>query len=176
MSDGRGLAVVRRNLAQSNRRIPLQGVPDHCGLIGNEWADVAAGEAATTVTQNHQQAITYKTAKAFIGRELVDPPTTHERMKAVFDRDLEPLSRRDAVLIAHLRSGHCRKLAAYRSIVATNFSSHCPHCDVEVETLEHWLQECQATAVKRLRVFMGAAPLLSVLVTSPRTVLAFAQM
>ena len=86
-SDGRGLAVVRSNLAQSNRRILLQLVPDHCGLIGNEWSDVAAGEAATTVTtyQDHKQAITYKTVKALIGRDLVDPPMTHETTKAVFN-------------------------------------------------------------------------------------------
>ena len=50
ISDRKGLAVVRSNLAQSNRRILLQWVPGHCGLIGNEWADAAAGEAATTVT------------------------------------------------------------------------------------------------------------------------------
>ena len=110
ISDGKGLAVVRSNLAQSNRRILLQWVLGHFGLIGNEWTYAAAGEAATTVTPNqvHQQAITYKTAKALIGRELVDPPTTHERTKAVFEgpRDQEPLSRGDAVLIAQLRSGH----------------------------------------------------------------------
>ena len=52
MSDGKGLAVVRSNLTQSNRRIILQWVPGHCGLIGNEWADAAAGEVATTVTPN----------------------------------------------------------------------------------------------------------------------------
>ena len=113
--------------------------------------------------QVHQQAITYKTAKALIGRELVEPPTTHVRTKAVFDGpcDQEPLSRGDAVFIAQLRSGHCRKLAAYRSIVETNFSPICPHCDMEAETLEHWLQDCPATAVKRIRVFGGAAPQLS---------------
>ena len=176
MSDGKGLAVVISNLAQSNRRILLQWVPGHCGLIGNEWADVAAGDAATTVTPNqvHQQAITYNMAKALIGRELVDPPTTHERTKAMFDglRDQEPLSRGDAVLIAQLRSGLCRKLAAYRIIDESNFSSICPHCDMEAETLEHWLQDCPAMAVKRIRLFGGGAPQLSV--TSPKTVLAFA--
>ena len=177
ISDGKGLAVVHSNLAQSNRRILLQWVPGHCGLIGNEWADVAAGEAATTVTPNlvHQQAITYKTAKALIGRELVDPPTTHVRTKAVFDGPRnQPLSRGEAVLIAQLRSGHCRKLAAYRSIVETNFSPICPLCDMEAETLEHWLQDCPATAVKRILVFGEVALQLSVLVTSPKTVLAFA--
>ena len=135
------------------------------------WADTAAGAAATndTSSQDHQQAITYKSAKALIGREVVDPQTTHERTKAVFDgpRDQEPLSRCDAVLMAQLRSGHCRKLATYRNVIESNFSSICQHCEAEAETLEHWLQECPATAAKRTRVFGGAAPQLSVLVTSP---------
>ena len=128
-------------------------------MIGNEWADTAAGAAATndTSSQDHQQAITYKSAKALIGREVVDPQTTHERTKAVFDgpRDQEPLSRCDAVLMAQLRSRHCRKLAAYRNIIESNFSSICPHCEAEAETLEQWLQECPATAAKRTRVFGG---------------------
>ena len=32
---------------------------------------------------------------------------------------------------------------------------------MEAETLEHWLQECPATAVKRIRVFGGWHPNLS---------------
>ena len=76
--------------------------------------------------------------------------------------------------MAQLRSGHCRKLAANRNIIESNFSSICPHCEAEAETLEYWLQECPATAAKRTRVFGGAVPQLSVLVTSPKAVLAFA--
>ena len=83
-------------------------------------------------------------------------------------------ARPDAVLIAQLRSGHCRKLAAYRSVVDANSSPTCPYCEADHETLEHWIQECPATAVKRIRVFGGTAPHLSVLVSNPRAVLAFA--
>ena len=161
-SDGRGLAMVRRNLDQAYRQIILQWIPGYCGLIGNEWANTAAGAAATndTSSQDHQKAITYKSAKALIEREVVDPQTTHERTKAVFDgpRDQEPLSRCDAVLMAQLRSGHCRKLAAYRNIIESNFSSICPHYEAEAETLEYWLHECPATAAKRTRVFGGRHP------------------
>ena len=71
----------------------------------------------------------------------------------------DPLSRPDAVLIAQLRSGHCRKLAAYRSVVDANSSPTCPHCETDHETLEHWIQECPATAVKRIRVFGGRHPI-----------------
>ena len=89
-------------------------------MVGNEWANTAAGAAATndTSSQDHQQAITYKSAKALIGREVVESQTTHERTKAIFDgpRDQEHLSRCDEVLMAQLRSGRCRKLAAYRNI------------------------------------------------------------
>ena len=177
-TDDNGLAQLRACLARLRSPVILQWVLGHCGLVGNEWADKAAGESAisTYVSLSNLGGISFQSAKALIKREIVDPPTSHLRTKAVFDgpRNSDPLSRPDSVLIAQLRSGHCRKLAAYRSVVDSNSSPTCPYCEADHETLEHWIQECPATAVKHIRVFGGTAPHLSVLVSNPRAVLAFA--
>ena len=133
-SDGPELMKVRRALSMLNRRVFIQWVPGHIGLIGNEWADSAAGDAAAMTTEAETEGeISYQMAKAFIGREINDPPISHARTKMVFDgkRKATALSRKDAAMLAHLRS---------------------------------WLQECPATAQKRIRGFGGAAPPLSVLV------------
>ena len=142
-----------------NRRVFIQWVPGHIGLIGNEWADSAAGDAAAMTTEADMEGeISYQSAKAFIGREINDPPISHARTKMVFDgkRKATALSRKDAVMIAQLRSGHCHKLAAYRNIVDAESSPYCPHCKVTPETLEHWLQECPATAQKKNPRFRGS--------------------
>ena len=139
-SDDKGLAQLRAGLSRLRSPVILQWVPGHCGLVGNEWANKAAGESAisTDVSLPNLGGISFQSAK-IIKREIVDSPTIHLRTKAVFDgpRNSDPLSRPDAVLIAQLRSGHCRKLAAYRSVVDANSSPTCPHCEADPETLEH---------------------------------------
>ena len=141
-----------------NRRVFIQWVPGHIGLIGNEWADSAAGDAAAMMTEAETEGeISYQSAKAFIGREINDPPISHARTKMVFDgkRKATALPRKDAVMLAQLRSGHCHKLAAYRNIVHAESSPYCPHCKDAPETLEHWLQECPATAHKKESAVSG---------------------
>ena len=109
------------------------------------------------------------------GKSTTRPQNTFgQRQSSKARVDNAPLPRPDTVLIAQLRSGHCRKLAAYRNIVDANVSPNCPYCVDGIETLEHWLQDCPATAAKRFRVMGGVAPQLSILVTNPRAVLAFA--
>ena len=174
-SDKAGAAEVRRGLFSLNREVLLQWVPGHCELIGNEWADDAANSAwssASTTSTSLAGRLTFEAAKAIVKREVVDVEITHSRTKAVYceNRSDEPLTRREAVLLAQLRSGHCRSLAAYRNIIDANSPAMCPYCEEEYETLEHWLQECPATRIKSIRCFGGAAPPLSVLV---RAVLAY---
>ena len=178
LSDGSDLAETRRILNSLNTRVSLQWVTSHIGLIGNEWADVEADAVAASDEEPAATdgGITFQTAKAFTKRETMDPAISHERTKAVFNgkRDPVSLSRKDSVLLAQLRSGHCHKLAAYRNIVDADSSATCPHCQGAPETLEHWLQECPATARRRIREFGGAAPLLSALIEQPEAVIAFA--
>ena len=134
LSDGSDLAETRRILNSLNTRVSLQWVPGHIGLIGIEWADGEAGAAAASASDEEPGAtyggITFQSAKAFTKRETMDPAISHERTKAVFNGKRAPfsLSRKDSVLLAQLRSGHCHKLAAYRNIVDADSSATCPHC------------------------------------------------
>ena len=172
LSDGSDLAETRRILNSLNTRVSLLWVPGHIELIGNEWANGEAGAAAASdeVPAATDGGITFHTAKAFTKRERMDPAISHERTKAVFNGKRAPvsLSRKDSVLLAQLRSGHCHKLAAYRNIVDAYSSATCPHCQGAPEKLDHWLQECPATARRRIREFGGAAPPLSALVKNQR--------
>ena len=176
--DSMKTAALRKSLNSLMSPTLLQWIPGHCGLQGNEWADKAAGDIAADRETAHatQSGISFQAAKSYIKREMLEPPISHVRTLAVYDgkRDAEPLQRPDAVLLAQLRSGHCRKLAAFRNVVDSYSSPTCPHCEEGFETLEHWLQVCPATAAKRIRVLGGVAPPLSILVSNPRAVLAFA--
>ena len=154
--DGRLLDELRKNLAIVKCSVILQWVPGHCGLIGNDWADVEAGKSAiaTDDRTDGYQGISFRAASSLIIQEISNPSVSHERTKAVYSgkRDRILLPRKESVILAQLRSGHCTRLAAYRSIIS-NSSPQCPFCEGGEETLEHWLQECPATAAKRIRGF-----------------------
>ena len=114
-------------------------------------------------------------AKARIRRLIKDPPITHARTRAVIRASAAQLSRKEAVLLAQLRSEHCRRLAAYHKVVDDTADATCTQCGREPETLEHWLQKCSASAARRIAEFGVATPPLSVLVENPVAVLAYAR-
>ena len=178
--ESKGITSVRNKLDGMKSKIFLQWVPGHCGLTGNEWADEVAGDAAgnaskESIVDPSTNEITFQAVKAFIKREMKDPPTTHIRTMAVYEgtKSKTIFPRKDEVMMAQLRSGHCHRLAAYRNVVHKDSSPLCPHCEMDYETLEHWLQCCPATAVKRIHGFGGPAPPLAVLVEDPKAVIAY---
>ena len=84
-------------------------------------------------------------------------------------------SRREMVLLAQLRTGHCRHMAAYARIVNQLASPICPHCGEEPEEVEHWLQRCPAWLVARHNIFGAQPPPLSVLARAPTEVSLYAR-
>ena len=133
LGDDADMTKVRRILTATDRQVTLQWVPGHCDLVGNDWADSAAGEAAAAPLQHPDDiidtppssSISFEAARALILREIIDPPTTHQRTKTIYADDEgnqknqkkniqngPRISRKEAVLLAQLRSGHCHTLAA----------------------------------------------------------------
>ena len=177
-ADDSQLVELRRQLEGSKQHIVIQWVPGHCGLIGNERADMEARTASTgrRKAKEEGRSVPLCTAKARIRRLIVDPPVSHVRTKLVYQgiKGKAVLSRKEAVLLAQLRSGHCRRLAAYRHVVEEGVSPTCPNCKKEPEDMVHWLQKCPATAEKRRKAFGGTSPPLSVLYQEPVAALAYA--
>ena len=75
-------------------------------------------EAKEATTMDGQvMPISFSAARAAIKRHIKDQAPTYPLVKATYkdhsvERDKEIPSRKDAALIAQLRSGHCLKLAA----------------------------------------------------------------
>jgi len=55
---------------------------------------------------------------------------------------VEISSRKDAIILAQLRSGHSNLLRAYRHVIDPLVDPTCPKCVEGQHTLEHWLTEC----------------------------------
>ena len=85
------------------------------------------------------------------------------------------MARKDSVLVAQLRSGHCYRLRAYRALVDPSVDPTCPLCQPSPHTLEHWLQVCEALSAQRLACFGTEVPLLSVLGSDPGRVAPYAR-
>ena len=139
-----------------------------------------------------RSGLSYDGVKSLIRREVSDPLPLHPRVRAVYCAetaggpgppgrratrvfDSYRFTRGEGVLLAQLRTGHCPALAAYRALVSPGFNGNCPLCLQAPQTVEHWLQECDASASVRMRILGASAPHLSVLRTDPEAVVAYAR-
>ena len=53
----------------------------------------------------------------------------------------EVKSRKDAVLLAQVRSSHCLSFKAYHHLLNSAVDPVCPRCGKSARTLEHWFLE-----------------------------------
>ena len=102
-------------------------------------------------------------------------PIEHPRTALVYKKinqakdQAELKSRKDAVFLAQIRSGHCRlSFKAYQHLVNAAVDPTCPRCGEGAHTLEHWFLECAGTESTRQDIFGDANPSLEVLTDEPR--------
>jgi ribonuclease HI len=179
------LARARELLRRVTGEVVFQWVPGHCGLLGNEVADQAAREATLPPEEGgpaqRPLPVSFRAVKALIREKIRDPKPTHARTRLVYAKALQRggRTRKEEVTLARLRSGHSWLLAAYRSRVTQRRppelreDSVCSRCFLEEETLQHFLQECPATAAARVSCLGSAAPSLSILCKRPGRVIAY---
>ena len=168
---------LREKLRSLRCSVAFQWVPGHVGLPGNERANQVAREVARQGRDGvlpQAAGVTFRSAKLSIKRGVVDGPTQHDRLRQVYQGPVQHpqgLSRKEEVLLARLRSGHSLHLASYRDRVHGSGDT-CHRCG-EPETLQHFMQECQASEATRVRVFGVSTPPLSVLSGDPNRVLQY---
>jgi len=134
-------------------------VPGHKDIPGNELADKHAKQA-TLLPGTQDDSVPLRTARTAIFKEICDQPTTHHLGSMFYtsvkqDRDdKECKSRRQAVLLAQLRSGHYKELSYYDNFIDPTKSAACKRCESgEIDDTEHWFTRCPQTAAARQRIF-----------------------
>lgn len=175
---GTDVQETAKALNDTVQKLHIQWVPGHSGLEGNELADRAAN-AATTDATAPDPTISFHSAAAGIYRCIKDKPPEKKEHQEIygsgFDKFAEKLTRKEAVLLAQLRSGHCRKLAAYNAIIHPGSDPICRRCNEGPEDLRHWLTQCPALLQPRIQTLGGPTPSLSVLRENPVGVVALAR-
>ena len=178
-NDSREVSNITRELDTLNREIIIQWIPSHVGIVGNERADALANE--TSGLMERAKSTTYKSAVATIKRTIKHPSPSHARTAQVYqklsrERDEKTLlSRRDAVTLTRLRSGHSMLLAGYRTLLNPAESPSCPRCEEANETMEHWLLDCPGTLAARQEILRRTTVKLSILTEDPEGAVALAK-
>ena len=125
----------------------LQWIPAHCGIQGNDKADLLSKEGSKKEQPEH--SVSYSEAKTLLKNCFYN--SWMERLGITTQRDsLDLLTRKEQVTIFRLRTGHCRLLAHLNRLNISD-TEKCPS-GTSLHTHVHILQEypllgnlCQAT-------------------------------
>ena len=159
LGDGFELDILRSRLRSYAHRIIIQWVPGHQDIPGNELADVVAKEAAELRLEQYAPTW-FHSAAARIKATRKDPAPSHPRIKAVYEfyskeKEEEVQSRSDQSLLAKIRSGHSILFAAYRKRIDESEDDTCPSCQLEPQTMEHWMTSCQVVSKEEIFITTG---------------------
>ena len=155
--------AVQRHLVNFAGRVALQWIPSHCGIDGNEVADMCA-KMGHDNTMSVRSSLSYEELLSVLRGRFASywVATWHDRVRTTgrgtFLRDILPVpclwpclsgaSRRVQCVISRLRIGH---VGVQSHLFRFNLSDSplCGHCRVP-ETVSHFLLDCPLFAAVRL--------------------------
>ena len=97
--------------------------------------------------------LSYNTARAIIKKEIRNPPPKRSTVSKTYEYSSSKekgkvQTRKEAALLAQLRSGHCNEIRAYQQQLDECEDETCSRCQLEAEIVQHWLA-CPVTIKKR---------------------------
>jgi len=149
---------VRAKLMQVKGDVVIQWVPGHMDI---PWQRSSrhGGFLAATITDEPSRAVSMACALSCVNRSIHDTPIEHLRTALVYKKinpakdRAEVKSRKDAMFLAQVRSGHCLSFKEYHDLLNSAVDPMCPRCGDGAHTLEHWFLECAGTESTRRDIF-----------------------
>jgi ribonuclease HI len=142
--------LIWKIVKAGNKKLVIQWIPGHTGFEGNEAADEEANKAR--LKNQERVEINAKTIERAIGRMLRKMTIQDERVRKVYKKKIKRgvCSRREEVIAAQVRSGHCPRTRYYQARINQDPPPICELCD-EVMEKDH-LVECEAWRGRRYRL------------------------
>ena len=178
-SESQDTTLIRAYLDSSPCNISIQWIPGHFNVVGNEIADQEA-KAGAGIRNSDPEYPSLSASLACIKRSIKDDPPSHHRVKRTYHafsekREKEQVhSKKDAVMLAQIRSGHSRLFKAYANLMDPTVDPTCPSCKEAAHTVEHWM-DCQSTLAARYELFGTTEPRLELLSEEPSLSVALAK-
>ena len=122
------MKIKGRELTSS--KTTIQWVPSHVDIPGNEMADTLANEA--TISEDPPKSVSLAAARACIKRTIKESAPSHPRVYSKLSRrkNQEAIkTRKDAITLARLRSGHHAAFGAYRNLMDPSVDPMCRRCE-----------------------------------------------
>lgn len=136
-------------IKNQNKNVVVVWIPSHIGIKGNEEADRAAKEAASSALETrdvytYSDVSTYLKSQAYMMWTELWEATEGNKLKAI-KQDLKSWktsyrgNRREEVVLTRLRIGHSRLTHGY--LIERMTAPICRTCNVQV-TIKHIVEEC----------------------------------
>ena len=120
---------IRSYMESHHSKVVTQWIAGHSDVARNELADSESRKAAVTTTSEAEPTF-LRAALSCIKRSFKDPEPCYHRAKFTYkDYNYKAEAKKitikkDAVLLAQLRSGHCKLMKAYANLLDPTSTQH----------------------------------------------------
>jgi len=138
----------------SNPMVPLWKIYEAGLNWSNHWKNKRVKqklEVVVVVVVVAAAAVVVEAATAEHTRERLQSTATTVNQLMLKTKDVH--NRKDVVLLAQIRSEHCDLFQAYQHQIDSTTDPTCQVCVEAPHTMEHWLLDCPALSLTRIKIF-----------------------